>query len=86
MLYAVAVFAPLLGSIVAGLLGRQIGDRASQAVTIICMIVAAVCGTISFIPVLQGHAEPGFISLGEIKAAPAATPAKAEEHETVAGD
>jgi len=64
MLYAVAVFAPLLGSIVAGLLGRQIGDKASQAVTILCMIVAAVCGTISFIPVLEGHAEPGVLSLG----------------------
>ncbi|GAC1340222.1 MAG: NADH-quinone oxidoreductase subunit L [Acetobacteraceae bacterium] len=64
MLYAVAVFAPLLGSLVAGLLGRQIGDRASQAVTIICMIVAAICGTASFLPILDGQAEPGFISLG----------------------
>src|SRR3954452_24071109 len=64
MLYAVAVFAPLLGSIIAGLLGRQIGDRASQAVTVICMIIAAICGTASFIPVLEGHAEPGQVSLG----------------------
>ena len=44
MLYAIAVFAPLLGSLVAGLLGREIGDRASQAVSIICMVVAAGCG------------------------------------------
>ena len=64
MLYAVAVFAPLLGSLVAGLLGRQIGDRPAQAVTIICMIVAAVCGTISFLPVLHGTATPGQLSLG----------------------
>ncbi len=64
MLYAVAVFAPLLGSLVAGLLGRQIGDRASQAVTILCMIVAAICGAVSVAPVLAEHAEPTQISLG----------------------
>ena len=64
MLYAVAVFAPLLGSLVAGLLGRQIGDRPSQAITIICMVVAAICGTLSFLPMLQGTAVPGQLSLG----------------------
>ncbi len=64
MLYAVAVFAPLAGSLVAGLLGRQIGDRASQAVTIACMVVAAVCGVTSFVPVLTGTALPGVVSLG----------------------
>ena len=64
MLYAVAVFAPLLGSLVAGLFGRQIGDKASQAVTIFCMVVAAVCGTISFLPFLEGHSIPGVLSLG----------------------
>jgi NADH-quinone oxidoreductase subunit L len=41
MLFAVAVFAPLLGSLVAGLFGRAIGDKAAQAVTILCMILAA---------------------------------------------
>jgi NADH-quinone oxidoreductase subunit L len=64
MLYPVAVFAPLLGSLIAGLLGRAIGDRASQAVTIICMAVAAVCGTISFLPVIDGDADQTVISLG----------------------
>ena len=64
MLYAVAVFAPLLGSLVAGLLGRQIGDRPSQAITILCMIIAAICGTLSFLPVLHGTAVPGQLSLG----------------------
>ena len=64
MLYAVAVFAPLLGSLVAGLLGKQIGDRPSQAITIICMVVAAICGTVSFLPILQGTATPGQLSLG----------------------
>ncbi|MDT7950368.1 MAG: NADH-quinone oxidoreductase subunit L [Acetobacteraceae bacterium] len=64
MLYAVAVFAPLLGSLVAGLFGRQIGDRPSQAITIICMIVAAICGTLSFLPILDSTAVPGQLSLG----------------------
>ena len=64
MIYAVAVFAPLLGSLVAGLLGHRIGDRASQAVTIACMVVAAVCGTASFLPVLSGDALPGVVTLG----------------------
>ena len=64
MLYAVAVFAPLLGSVIAGLLGRQIGDKASQAVTILCMVVAAICGSLSFWPFLAGHPEPGILSLG----------------------
>ena len=64
MLYAVAVFAPLLGSLIAGLLGRQIGDRASQAVTVLFMCVAAVCGIASFIPFLDGTAQPGVLDLG----------------------
>ena len=64
MLYVVAVFAPLLGSLIAGLFGRQLGDKASQAVTIICMLVAAFCGVASFVPVLQGDAFPGVIPIG----------------------
>ncbi len=46
MLTAVAVFAPLVGSLSALLLGRQIGDRAAQAVTIGCMLLASVCGVV----------------------------------------
>ncbi len=49
MLTAVAVFAPLVGSVTALLLGRQIGDRAAQAVTILCMLLASVCGVIGFV-------------------------------------
>jgi len=36
-----AVFLPLLGAIIAGFFGRKIGDRASQIVTCLCMLVAA---------------------------------------------
>ena len=64
MLFAVAVLAPLLGALVAGLFGRQIGDRASQAVTILCMSVATICGAASFLPFLTGDALPGTVSLG----------------------
>ena len=64
MIYAVAVFAPLLGSIIAGFLGRAIGDRASQAVTILFMIIAAICGVASFADLVWFHGTPGVISLG----------------------
>ncbi len=40
-LYAVAVFAPLLGAVVAGLFGRVIGDRLSVAISILLMTVAS---------------------------------------------
>ena len=37
MIYAIAVFAPLFGALVSGLLGRSIGDRAAMAVSVLCM-------------------------------------------------
>jgi NADH-quinone oxidoreductase subunit L len=64
MLYAVAIFAPLFGSAVAGLFGKAIGDRAAQAVTIICMLLASVCGVVSFVHLIWGGGTPGVISLG----------------------
>jgi NADH-quinone oxidoreductase subunit L len=64
MIYAIAVFAPLLGALVAGLFGRVIGDRASQAVTILCMLVAAACGITSFAGLAFSDASPGTVSLG----------------------
>ncbi|MFI4979142.1 MAG: NADH-quinone oxidoreductase subunit L [Nevskiales bacterium] len=64
MLFAVAVFAPLLGSTIAGLFGRAIGDRAAQAVTIICMILASICGVSAFIGLVYGGGAPGVVSLG----------------------
>jgi NADH-quinone oxidoreductase subunit L len=42
------VFPPLLGAIVAGLFGHWIGAKASMAVTIILMMVSAVCAVILF--------------------------------------
>jgi NADH-quinone oxidoreductase subunit L len=43
MLYVILVFAPLVGAILAGLFGRQLGDRGSQYVTCGLMGVSALC-------------------------------------------
>jgi NADH-quinone oxidoreductase subunit L len=64
MIYAVAVFAPLFGSLVAGLLGRSIGDRAAIAVSILCMLVAAVFGPFACFQLVSDTNEPGVVSLG----------------------
>lgn len=51
------VFLPLLGAFVAGLFGREIGDRASQLVTTGCLLAAAGIAIYLFNDVaLQGHA------------------------------
>ena len=64
MIYAAAVFAPILGSAIAGLLGRAIGDRAAQAVSILGMVIAAICGNIAFADLAWGGAEAGTVDLG----------------------
>ena len=64
MLYAVAVFAPLFGSIVAGLFGKAIGDRAAMAVSVLCMILASICGVTAFITLVYEGAPTGVVSLG----------------------
>ena len=65
MLFAIAVLAPLFGSSVALLFGRQIGDRASQAITILCMLLASACGVTSFIDLIYQGGHAGVISLGQ---------------------
>ena len=64
MLYAVAVLAPLLGALVAILFGRQIGDRAAQAVTILLMVLASICGVTALIQLEAQGAGSGLVSLG----------------------
>ncbi len=51
-----AVFSPLLGAIIAGFLGRWIGDKPAQWVTVVCMALASVCGALAFAQVAIGHA------------------------------
>ncbi len=64
MLFITAVFAPLFGAMVAGLFGRWIGDRAAQAVSILCMLLAAACGPIAWVQLEWGGAPAGADSLG----------------------
>src|SRR5271165_2485856 len=65
MIYAIAVFAPLVGSLIAGLLGRFIGDRAAMATAILGMVIAAICGPLSLFA-LENFAGvvAGVVSLG----------------------
>ena len=52
-----AVFPPLFASIIAGLFGRVIGDRAAQLVTVAGVVIAAIASTVLFNDVaLHGHA------------------------------
>src|ERR1700712_23998 len=64
MIYGFAVFAPLLGALIAGLLGRIIGDRASQTVSILGMVIAAICGSLAFFPLANEMSHPGVLLLG----------------------
>src|SRR3984893_6426225 len=48
MVYAIAVFAPLVGALISGLLGKVIGDRAAMGASVLGMVVAAVCGPYAF--------------------------------------
>ena len=63
-IYGIAVLAPLAGALIAGLLGRVIGDRASQAVSILCMVLATICGALAFFPLAMETAQPGVLLLG----------------------
>ena len=60
MVYAIAVFAPLVGAMISGLLGKAIGDRASMGASVLGMLIAAVCGPVAFF----SFDEPGVIDLG----------------------
>ena len=64
MLYLIAVFAPLLGSMVSGLLGRAIGDRAAQAVSILGMLVAAACGVAAWVTFVWGGQAAAEVPIG----------------------
>src|SRR5882757_368884 len=55
-MYAAIVFLPIIGSAIAGLFGRLIGNRASELVTTGLLFVSAALSVIAFNDVaLQGH-------------------------------
>ncbi|HRQ61542.1 MAG TPA: NADH-quinone oxidoreductase subunit L, partial [Alphaproteobacteria bacterium] len=52
----IAVFAPLVAFVIAGLFGKRIGDAGCQFITCAGVILAAMCSVILFYDVaLQGH-------------------------------
>jgi NADH-quinone oxidoreductase subunit L len=64
MTFITAVFAPLFGAMVSGLLGKWIGDRAAMAVSILCMLLAAACGPYAWVNLEWGGAPAGHMPLG----------------------
>jgi NADH-quinone oxidoreductase subunit L len=59
--FAIAVFAPLVGSLIAGLFGPWLKDRGAHIVTIFCMLVAAACGVTAGVAQLSGAVHPGVV-------------------------
>ncbi|MDX2157427.1 MAG: NADH-quinone oxidoreductase subunit L [Hyphomicrobiaceae bacterium] len=55
MIYQAIVFLPILGALIAGLFGRAIGDRASEIVTTLCLMIAAVLSWMVLVQVGFGH-------------------------------
>jgi NADH-quinone oxidoreductase subunit L len=49
-----AIFFPLLGASISGFFGRWIGDRAAMWSTVVCMALAAICGSMAFWQVALG--------------------------------
>jgi len=55
MLYQSILFAPLLGALIAGLLGAKIGDKLSQIVTTAFLILSAILSWVALFKVGFGH-------------------------------
>lgn len=55
-----AVFLPLLGSFVAGVFGKPLGDRSARLFTILCMVLATLAAETELYRVLVTHQETGY--------------------------
>jgi NADH-quinone oxidoreductase subunit L len=64
VIFAIAVFAPLVGSLIAGLFGPWLKDQGAQFVSILLMLIAAVCGVISGLELLAGTAQDTAVAIG----------------------
>jgi NADH-quinone oxidoreductase subunit L len=62
MVYAIAVFAPLIGALISGLLGKFIGDRAAMGASVLGMVIAAICGPYAFFALVP-DGEPATVDL-----------------------
>ncbi|MGK2739897.1 NADH-quinone oxidoreductase subunit L [Tepidicaulis sp. LMO-SS28] len=57
-MYSAIVFLPLIGCIIAGLFGRQIGAKAAQVITTGFLFISAILSWVAFVSVaLQGNTE-----------------------------
>jgi NADH-quinone oxidoreductase subunit L len=65
VIFAIAVFAPLVGSLVAGLFGPWLKDQGAHFVSVLLMLVAAVCGIIAGVGMLDGSVHPTVIPVAE---------------------
>jgi NADH-quinone oxidoreductase subunit L len=64
MMIQAIVFLPLIGALVAGLLGRTIGHRPSEFITTGLLLIAAVLSWVVFIPVAFGDGLAGAVGDG----------------------
>ena len=64
MIIQAIVFLPLIGALIAGLLGRQIGHRPSEFITTGLLLIAAVLSWYVFIPVAFGDGLVGAVGDG----------------------
>ena len=65
MLFAIAVFAPVLGALLAGFPGRVLGDRPAQALSIGLMLIASVCGVTSWVQHIWGGVPNGVVPVSD---------------------
>ena len=54
----VVVFAPLIGSLIAGFLGKKIGPSGAHTVTIILMLVSFLSALRIFVAIIYQQADP----------------------------
>jgi NADH-quinone oxidoreductase subunit L len=70
-IYLIIPFAPLLGAIVAGLFGRQIGRTGAHSVTIFAVLLSFLCSCVVFYDVLEGNTFNGpvytWLTMGETR-------------------
>ena len=63
MIYAIAILAPLFGSVIAGAFGRMLGDRFAYSITIILMLIASACGVTALFDSIYAAPVPASVDL-----------------------
>jgi NADH-quinone oxidoreductase subunit L len=63
MIYAIAILAPLFGSVSAGAFGRTLGDRFAYSITIILMLIASACGVTAMFDSIYVTPAPATVEL-----------------------